>query len=169
MVALYMILRNKEKEKMEGFLERFIVDHITKNRMYVLFAYLKRVYALEDPGPFSIDTLDKSSLKDKAILRVSDKNRGFLYDLEISDSYILIENFTMFKVKFDLSSFSLVMDYGEYGYNIYLASKEKDEKGRVNNILNVFSDTSNGSDSKDIDIEKVKTYFEWFADNKEFI
>lgn len=153
-------------------MKRFIVEHVTKKKMYVLFSYLKRGYDLEKPEPFNIEEISKDFLEEAnnyAIFRVSDTDSIFRYDLEINDLSIYIVDPLHLILKFELESFNLVLDYTDkIRFEIYLQSKEKDENG-FNNYIVFFSDDSYSYVTNVIDIVKIKTYFELYADKKETI
>ena len=153
-------------------MKRFIVEHVTKNKMYVLFSYLKRGYELEKPEPFNIEEISKDLLEDAnnyAIFRVSETDSIFRYDLEINDFSLYIVDPSHLNLKFELESFNLVLDYKDNGrFEMYLHSKEEDEHGFKNYII-FFSDDSYAYEKNVIDIVKIKTYFELFADKKETI
>ena len=153
-------------------MKRFIVEHVTNNKMYVLFSYLKRGYVLEKPEPFNIEEISKDFLEDAnnyAIFRVTDTDSIFRYDLMINDFSLYIVEPLHLTLKFELESFNLVLDYTDnFRFEIYLHSKEEDEHGFKNYIV-LFSDDSYAYDTNVIDIVKIKTYFELFADKKETI
>ena len=152
-------------------MKRFTVETVTKDKLYILFEYLKRSYASEELEPFNIEEVDTQPLEDSThiFFKVEDKEKGLIYELEVSDFAVYMQNYNLFNLKFELSEFCLVLDYhNESCFDLYLISKNEDEDGFKPYIF-IFTPSSMIYNKKNINIRRVKTYFELFSDKKETI
>lgn len=150
-------------------MKRFTIENLTKDKLHALFEYLERSFAHNELEPFELEELDRTPLEDSShiFFRVKDKEKGLMYELEISDFAVYMQNYNLFNLKFELSEFCLVLDYhNESCFDLYLISKKEDEDCFKPYIF-IFTPSSMIYNEKNINIRRVKAYFEFSADRTE--
>ena len=111
-------------------MKRFTIENLTKDKLYALFEYPKRSFENEELEPFKLEELDRTPLEDSShiFFRVEDKEKGLIYELEVSDFSVYMQNYNLFNLKFELSELCLVLEYhNESCFELYLISKKEDE------------------------------------------
>ena len=152
-------------------MKRFIVETVTKDKLYILLEYLRRGFEKEELEPFKIEEVDTKPLKDSThiFFIVEDVNKGIMYELEISDFAVYMKNYDYFDLKFKLSEFCLVMDYHRHSvFDLYLQSKNEDEDG-FKQVIFIFTSSDMIYNEKNINMRRLNAYFEFFADKTETI
>ena len=94
-------------------MKRFTIENLTKDKIHALFEYLKRSFAPRELEPFKLEELDRTPLEDSThiFFKIEDKEKGLIYELEVSDFAVYMQNYNLFNLKFELSELCLVLDY----------------------------------------------------------
>ena len=152
-------------------MKRFTVETVTKDKLCILFEYLKRSYASEELEPFNIEEVDTKPLEDSThiFFDVNNEDKGYIYEVEVSDFYVYIHNKIDFDLKFDINEFCLVLEYQDTSsFYLRLQSKSEDEDGFKKSI-SLFTSYSTVRVEKNINMRRVKAHFELSADKVETI
>ena len=152
-------------------MKRFTVETVTKDKLYILFEYLKRSYASEELEPFNIEEVDTKPLEGSThiFFDVNNEDKGYIYEVEVSDFYVYIHNKIDFDLKFDINEFCLVLEYQDtYSFYLRLQSKSKDED-EFKQSISLFTSYSTVRVEKNINMRRVKAHFELSADKTETI
>ena len=150
-------------------MKRFTIENLTKDKLHALFEYLKRSFAPRELEPFKLEELDRTPLEDSShiFFRVEDKEKGLIYELEVSDFSVYMQNYNLFNLKFELSELCLVLDYHNESYfDLYLISKKEDEDCFKPYIF-IFTPSSMIYTKKNINMKRMKAWFEFTADKIE--
>ena len=152
-------------------MKRFTVETVTKDKLYILFEYLKRSYASEELEPFNIEEVDTKPLEDSThiFFDVNNEDKGYIYEVEVSDFYVYIHNKIDFDLKFDINEFCLVLEYQDTSsFYLRLQSKSEDED-EFKQSISLFTSYSTVHVENNINMRRVKAHFELSADKVETI
>ena len=152
-------------------MKRFTVETVTKDKLYILFEYLKRSYASEELEPFNIEEVDTKPLEDSThiFFDVNNEDKGYIYEVEVSDFYVYIHNKIDFDLKFDINEFCLVLEYQDtHSFYLRLQSKSEDED-EFKQSISLFTSYSTVRIEENINMRRVKAHFELSADKVETI
>ena len=152
-------------------MKRFTIENLTKDKLHALFEYLKRSFAPRELEPFNIEEIDTKPLEDSThiFFDVNDEDKGYIYEVEVSDFSVYIHNKIYFDLKFDINEFCLVLEYQDtYSFSLLLQSKSEDED-EFKKSISLFTSYSTVSVENNINMRRVKAYFELSADKTETI
>ena len=152
-------------------MKRFTIENLTKDKLHALFEYLKRSFAPRELEPFNIEEIDTKPLEDSThiFFDVNDEDKGYIYEVEVSDFSVYIHNTIYFDLKFDINEFCLVLEYQDtYSFSLLLQSKSEDED-EFKKSISLFTSYSTVSVENNINMRRVKAYFELSADKTETI
>lgn len=152
-------------------MKRFTIDTLSKDKLHALFVYLERSFAHKELEPFELEEIDRTPLEDSTntFFAVNDKNKGYMYEVEVSDFSVYIHNKIDFDLKFDINEFCLVLEYQDTSsFYLLLQSKNEDEDGFKKSI-SLFTSYSTVRVEKNINMRRVKAHFELSADKVETI
>ena len=152
-------------------MKRFTIDTLTKDKLHALFQYLERSYEHKELEPFELEEIDRTPLEDSSntFFTVKDKNKGYMYEVEVSDFSVYIHNMIYFDLKFNLYDFCLVLEYqNTNAFNLYLQSKCEDED-EFKKKITLFNDYSRINIKENINVRRIKAHFELSADKTETI
>ena len=152
-------------------MKRFTIENLTKDKLHALFEYLKRSFAPRELEPFNIEEIDTKPLEDSThiFFDVNNEDKGYIYEVEVSDFYVYIHNKIDFDLKFDINEFCLVLEYQDtHSFYLRLQSKSEDED-EFKQSISLFTSYSTVSVENNINMRRVKAYFELSADKTETI
>ena len=100
---------------------------------------------------------------------MKDKNKGYMYEVEVSDFSVYIHNMIYFDLKFDINELCLVLEYqNTHSFELYLQSKCEDED-EFKKKITLFNDYSRINIKENINVRRIKAHFEFSADKIETI
>lgn len=150
-------------------MKRFTIENLTKDKLHALFEYLKRSFAPRELEPFELEEIDRTPLEDSThiFFDVNDEDKGFMYEVEVSDFYIYVHNLFYLDLKFDINEFCLVLEYqNPLLFDLYLQSKSEDEDGFKKGIT-LFTSDSRLNKKENVNMKRMKAWFEFTADKIE--
>lgn len=152
-------------------MKRFTIDTVSKDKLHALFVYLERSFAHKELEPFELEEIDRTPLEDSTntFFAVNDENKGYMYEVEVSDFSVYIHNMIYFDLKFDINEFCLVLEYqNTHSFELYLQSKCEDED-EFKKKITLFTADSRINIQENINVRRIKAHFELSADKTETI
>ena len=152
-------------------MKRFIVETVTKSKLYALFEYLEiGNVAHEIVEPFSLSKLSKLPIESsvQATYCVT-KNLGhYLYTICASDFSVWATTSYM-DIKLSIFSLQLVLEIEDSGIFTLLLEEREEDEDEFRQKLVVFTSLENTYNVLNLEREKIQAYFEFFADRTEEI
>lgn len=146
-------------------MKRFTIDTLTKDKLHALFVYLERSFSNKELEPFELEEIDSTN----TFFAVNDENKGYMYEVEVSDFSVYIHNMIYFDLKFDINEFCLVLEYQNINsFELYLQSKCEDED-EFKKKITLFTADSRIKVRENINVRRIKAHFELSADKTETI
>lgn len=152
-------------------MKRFTIDTLSKDKLHALFVYLERSFSHKELEPFELEEIDRTPLEDSTntFFAVNDENKGYMYEVEVSDFSVYIHNMIYFDLKFDINEFCLVLEYqNTHSFELYLQSKSEDED-EFKKKITLFTADSRINIQENINVRRIKAHFELSADKVETI
>lgn len=152
-------------------MKRFIVETVTKEKMYALFEYLERGnVSYEISKPFSLSDLNRTPLESSAqVSYYVTKNLGhYLYTIGVSD-FNVWANTRYLDIKLSIFSLQLVLEVEDSGIFTLLLEEKKEDEDEFRQKLVVFTSLENTYNVLNLEREKIQAYFEFSADRTEEI
>ena len=152
-------------------MKRFIVETVTKEKMYALFKYLERGnVSYEISKPFSLSDLNRTPLESsvQANYCVTKNLRHYLYTIDVSDFNVWATT-RYLDIKLSIFSLQLVLEVEDSGIFTLLLEEKKEDEDEFRQKLVVFTSLENTYNVLNLEREKIQAYFEFSADRTEEI